>query len=80
MDDGMDGWMENFILSMTSFTICKPNDRSQKLVMLSMGKIDLDEISATPNSKVETIQGLGFDNHPTYEEQLQSSNTNTHVH
>jgi hypothetical protein len=52
-----------------------PDDRSQKLVMLSMGmeKIDPDEIGAAPNSKVETVQGLGFDNRPTYEEQLQSS-------
>jgi hypothetical protein len=52
-----------------------PNDRSQKPVMLSMGmeKIDPDEIGAAPNSKVETVQGLGFENQPTYEEQLQSS-------
>jgi hypothetical protein len=56
------------------------DDRSQKPVMLSMGKIDPDEIGATPNSKVETVQGLGFDNQPTYEEQLQSSNTHTLVH
>jgi hypothetical protein len=50
-----------------------PDDRSQKPVMLSMGmeKIDPDEIGAAPNSKVETVQG--FDNQPTYEEQLQSS-------
>jgi hypothetical protein len=38
------------------------DDRSQKLVMFSMGKIDPDEISVAPNSKVETVQGLGFDN------------------
>jgi hypothetical protein len=52
-----------------------PDDRSQKPVMLSTGmeKIDPDEIGAAPNSKVETVQGLGFDNQPTYEEQLQSS-------
>ncbi|CAK9274570.1 unnamed protein product [Sphagnum jensenii] len=52
-----------------------PDDRSQKPVMLSTGmeKIDPDEIGAAPNSKVETVQGLGFDNQPTYEEQLQPS-------
>jgi hypothetical protein len=48
--------------------------------MLSLGKIDPDEIGAASNSKVETVQGLGFDNQPTYEEQLQSSNTHTLVH
>jgi hypothetical protein len=39
-----------------------PDDRSSKPVMLSMGKIEPDEIGATLNSKVETVQGLGFDN------------------
>jgi len=31
-------------------------------VMLSMGKIDLNHIGATPNSKVEIVKGSGFDN------------------
>jgi hypothetical protein len=38
--------------------------------MLNMGKINPDEIGVAPNSKVETVQGLGFDNQPIYEEQL----------
>jgi hypothetical protein len=56
------------------------DDKSQKPMMLSMGKIDLDDLGAAANSKVEIVQGLGFDNQPTYEEQLQSSNTHTPVH
>jgi hypothetical protein len=57
-----------------------PDDKSSKPVMLSMGKINPNEIGVTPNSKIETVQGLGFDNQHTYEEQWQSSNTHTPVH